>query len=219
MALTVLFKGIIIGLAASIPLGPIGVMCIQRTLSKSQRSGFISGMGAATADTLFATIAFFSLSVVLSFIENNMVIIKVLGGISVIIVGMTILLKNPVVQIRRNRAGRGNNLWSDYLSVMLVTLANPAFILIFVALFAAVGVSGSTGEPLGDSLIMLSGVLCGTSLWWFILTFSISFLRRKFRPRHLLWMNRISGSVIVALGAAAILSIFVNMPVNGMLPH
>lgn len=100
MGFEVFLKGIVIGLLASIPLGPIGVMCIQRTLSKSQRSGFVSGLGAASADTLFATVALFSLTVVLSFIEDNMVIIKVLGGISVIIVGMTILLKNPVGQIR-----------------------------------------------------------------------------------------------------------------------
>ena len=113
MGFEVFLKGIVIGLLASIPLGPIGVMSIQRTLSKSQRSGFVSGLGAASADTLFATVALFSLTVVLSFIEDNMVIIKVLGGISVIIVGMTILLKNPVGQIRRNRAGKGSNLWSD----------------------------------------------------------------------------------------------------------
>ena len=81
----------------------------------------MSGLGAASADTLFATIALFSLTFVLSFIESYMAVIKVLGGILVIIVGMTILLKNPVGQIRKNRAGKGNNLWSDYLSVLFVT--------------------------------------------------------------------------------------------------
>ena len=158
MGFEVFLKGIVIGLLASIPLGPIGVMCIQRTLSKSQRSGFVSGLGAASADTLFATVALFSLTVVLSFIEDNMVIIKVLGGISVIIVGMTILLKNPVGQIRRNRAGKGSNLWSDYLSVLLITLANPAYILIFVALFAALGVNHE-GIPYANGLLMILGVL------------------------------------------------------------
>ena len=96
MEFIALLKGIVIGLVASIPLGPIGVMCIQRTLSKSHRSGFISGLGAATADSLFATVALFSLTVVMSFIENYIAIIKALGGISVIIVGMAIFLKNPL---------------------------------------------------------------------------------------------------------------------------
>ena len=121
-------QGILIGLVASIPLGPIGLLCIQRTLSKSHRSGFVSGLGAATADSMFATVALFSLTVVMSFIENNMAIIKALGGISVVIVGVTIFLKNPVVQIRRNRAGKGHNLWGDYLSVFFLTLTNPAYI-------------------------------------------------------------------------------------------
>lgn len=99
MDFAVFLKGIVIGLLASIPLGPIGVLCIQRTLCKSHKAGFVSGLGAASADTLFATIALFSLTFVLSFIESYMAVIKVLGGILVIIVGMTILLKNPVGQI------------------------------------------------------------------------------------------------------------------------
>ena len=169
MEFIALLKGIVIGLVASIPLGPIGVMCIQRTLSKSHRSGFISGLGAATADSLFATVALFSLTVVMSFIENYIAIIKALGGISVIIVGMAIFLKNPAVQIRRNRAGKGS-LWSDYLSLFFITLANPAFILIFVALFAAWGISYD-GIGFTDGMIMILGVLGGASLWWFTLTF------------------------------------------------
>jgi len=156
-------QGILIGLVASIPLGPIGLLCIQRTLSKSHRSGFVSGLGAATADSMFATVALFSLTVVMSFIENNMAIIKALGGISVVIVGVTIFLKNPVVQIRRNRAGKGHNLWGDYLSVFFLTLTNPAYILIFVALFAALGISHE-GIPLGGGMSMILGVLCGASL-------------------------------------------------------
>ena len=217
MWIAALIKGILVGLLASIPLGPIGIMCIQRTLCNSHRSGFVSGLGAATADTIFAIVALFSLSIVMSFIENNLIFIKVLGGIAVIVVGMTIFLKNPVVQIKRNRAGK-TSLWSNYISVFLITLTNPAFILMFVALFAAFGVSY---EVVGycDGIIMILGVFCGTSLWWFLLTFSISFLRKKFRPRHLLWMNRISGAIIVVLGAIAILSAFIHisLSVDGLL--
>ena len=159
MGLEVFLKGIVIGLVASIPLGPVGLMCVQRTLSKSHRSGFVSGLGAATADSLFATVALFSLTFVMSFIENNMAVIKVLGGISVVIVGVTIFLKNPVVQIRRNRAGKGQNLWSDYLSIFFITLTNPAYILIFVALFAALG--NHAEGSIGNGLVVILGVLAG----------------------------------------------------------
>lgn len=216
MWLIILIKGIVIGLMASIPLGPIGVMCIQRTLSKSRKAGFVSGLGATAADMVFALIAFFSLSVVMVFIEDNMRILKLLGGISVIIVGMTIFLKNPVIQIRRNRAGKGDNLWSDFLSVFFITFTNPAFILIFVALFAAFGISNN-GLPFKDGLLMIAGVGSGSALWWFSLTFGINLLRSRFRPRHLLWINRITGAVIVILGAATILSIFINTPVNNLI--
>lgn len=212
-----LIKGVLIGLLASIPLGPIGVIAIQRTLSKSHRSGFVSGLGSAVADTVFAAVALFSLKVVMGFIESHIAFIKVLGGISVVIVGMTIFLKNPVVQIKRNRAGKGSNLWSDFLSVFFITLANPAYILIFVALFAALGVSYDASSVNLHSGMMLLGVTAGSSLWWLTLTTMINLLRKRFRPRHLLWINRVSGAVIVILGAAAVLSIFVNTPINEML--
>ena len=105
------------------------------------------------------------------------------------------------------------------LSLFFITLANPAFILIFVALFAAWGISYD-GIGFTDGMIMILGVLGGASLWWFTLTFCVSLLRKKFRPRHLLWINRVTGAVIVVLGAVAILSIFIQIqvPVHGVLP-
>ena len=215
MLASLFFRGIMIGLLASIPLGPIGVLCIQRTLSKNHKSGFVSGLGAATADTIYATIAFFSLTVVMGFIEENMTLVKVIGGLCVVIVGVKIFLSNPVVQIRRNRAGK-TNLWQDYLSVFLLTLTNPAFILIFIALFASFGLSHDTIDELNGGF-MIAGVFSGGALWWFVLTFLVSLFRKKFRPRHLLWMNRIAGAAIVMLGAAAVLSMFVNIPVDGLL--
>lgn len=206
----VLLKGILVGFLASIPLGPVGVLCIQKTLSKSFRAGFVSGLGAASADFIFAVIAAFFLSFITSFVDNFIEYLKIIGGICVIIVGVNIFLKNPVIQIRKNRANKGN-LWSDYISVFLVTLANPAFILMFVALFAAFGLSGDEALGHAEGAFLVAGVFAGASLWWFLITFSISFLRKKFRPRHLLILNRVSGALIVALGAAAILSLFIKV--------
>lgn len=214
MFVNTIVTGFVIGLLASIPLGPIGVLCVQRTLSKNHTAGFISGLGATLADVIFAAIAFFSLSMVLSFIESHMTIIKGIGGLCVIGVGINILLTNPVIQIRRNRAGK-TNLWQDFLSMFLITLANPAFILVFVALFAAFGMSTSEGNIPGG-MAMLVGVMAGSASWWFTLTFVVNLFRRHFRPRHLLWMNRISGTIICVLGALAVLMIFVKTPVDGL---
>lgn len=215
MLISLIIRGLIIGLVASIPLGPVGVLCVQRTLSKNHKSGFVSGLGAAFADMLFATIAFFSLAVVLSFIEENMTLIKVIGGMCIMVVGVNIFMSNPVVQIRRNRAGK-SNLWQDFISVFFITLANPAFILIFIALFATFGFSEDT-LGVAKGLLMIVGVFGGAVTWWFSLTFVVNLFRKKFRPRHLLWINRISGAVIVVLGAATVLLMFVNTPLHGVL--
>ena len=134
-----LIKGFSVGFMASIPLGPIGVMCIQRTLSKGHRSGIISGLGEASADLIFAIVAVFSLTLVTAFVESHMLLLKMIGGICVVVMGVYIFLKNPAVQIRKNRAGKGS-FWSDFITIFFLTLTNPAFILVFVTLFAAAGV-------------------------------------------------------------------------------
>ncbi len=215
MLLSLFIRGVVIGLVASIPLGPVGVLCVQRTLSKGHRSGFVSGLGAAAADTIFALAAFFSLAFVLGFIRENITLIKVVGGLCVMMVGVYVFSLNPVVQIRRNRAGR-TSLWQDFISLFLVTLANPAFILVFIGLFATFGFSEQTlGMGLGT--VMIAGVFCGAGGWWLGLTSVVSLLRGRFRPRHLLWINRTAGAVIVLLGAATVLMMFVNTPVDGIL--
>lgn len=213
MWIGIFLRGFIIGLTASITLGPVGVLCIQRTLSKNRRSGFVSGLGAATADTIFATIAFFFISVISSLIESNMTILTVLGGICVIVVGVNIFMTNPVSQIRRNRAGK-SNLWQDYISTLLLTLTNPAFILWLLVMFTAFNVDVSDAEVSFTKVRMgmatLTGFFAGASLWWFLLTTIVNRLRNKFRPRHLLWINRVAGTLIVLLGASAVLAMFIQ---------
>ena len=209
-------QGILIGLVASVPLGPIGLLCIQRTLSKSHRSGFVSGLGAATADSMFATVALFSLTVVMSFIENNMAIIKALGGISVVIVGVTIFLKNPVVQIRRNRAGK-TSLWQDFASIFGLTIANFIMVIPYIlAFFAVFKISGGdmadhTFGGFMRSLFVIAGFFGGAVAWWTLLAFVINLFRRRFRPRHMLTINHVAGLIIGILGIYTILSTFFDI--------
>lgn len=213
MGIEIFLRGIIVGLAASVTLGPVGVMCIQRTLSKNRQSGFVSGMGAATADTIFAIIAYFFVAVISSLIDNHLQILTILGGICVVIVGVNIFLKNPVVQIRRNRAGK-SNLGQDYISTFLLTLTNPAFIIYLLFFFSAFNIGAVEGEitfsKFGKGFMTLSGFLIGASAWWFLLTSVVSLLRNRFRPRHLLWINRIAGTLITGLGTATILITFIK---------
>jgi threonine/homoserine/homoserine lactone efflux protein len=202
MILTLLIKGIIVGLLASIPLGPIGIICIQRTINKGKLSGFLSGMGAASADTIFAAIAGFSLSFIISFIEERQIIFQAIGGIIVFGLGIKIFYTNPVRQLRRHKR-KQKNLLEDYLSVLLVTITNPLAVFLFIALFASLGVVVE-GPNITLSLVATSGVFLGALLWWYILTTLVDTFRNKFRLKQLWWINKLSGAVIFSLGAIAI---------------
>lgn len=215
MWLEVFFRGLLLGIIASVPsVGPVGILSVQRTLSKNQKSGFISGMGAVTADTFYAIVAFFSLSMVISFVEDHIITVQAIGGVCVTIIGLYILFSNPVIQIRRNRSGKTNP-WQDFLSVFLITIANPALILYFVALFAAFGLNKEMGQLNGVAILV--GVFAGGAVWWIIVTGLVNMLRRRFRPRHLLWVNRIAGSLITVLGLVVLIGTLFNFHIDEIL--
>ncbi|HPD96121.1 MAG: LysE family transporter [Bacteroidales bacterium] len=205
MLLILLVKGIVIGLLASIPLGPIGVICIQRTINKGRSSGFVSGLGAASADTFFAAIAGFSLSFIISFIEEKQLIIEVIGGIIVALLGLKTFYTNPVSQLKRHKRKK-NKLIEDFFSVLFLTATNPFAIFVFVALFAATGIVAHD-QHFGITSIALLGVFLGGSLWWYILSSLVNFFRHKFRLKQLWWINKISGAIIFILGILAIINV------------
>lgn len=208
-------EGILVGFLASIPLGPIGVICIQRTLSKTRTSGFFSGLGAATADTIFAMIAVFSLSFMTAFMENNKKWFTAIGGILILVIGFIIFYKRPKRPSQRKQTK--SSLATDYVSILFLTLSNPAYILIFLALFAAIGIT-SDGNVSGSNMLLIGGVLVGASCWWFTLTTAVNRLRDKFRIRHLWWINKITGGIIILFGILLILSLVINLgPVSRIL--
>ena len=128
-----LLRGVMVGVASSITVGPVAVLCIQRTLSKNRRSGFVSGLGVACADTMMAIIAYFFYAMLQSQIEQYRQVLTLIGGIFVVVVGVTIFFKNPVPQIRRNRAGNFST-WKDFSSMFGFTIAN--FVVIIPYLLA-----------------------------------------------------------------------------------
>jgi threonine/homoserine/homoserine lactone efflux protein len=203
--LEILIKGIVLGFLASIPLGPIGIICIQRTLGKGKLSGFISGLGAASADTLIAIIAGLGLSFVIKFFNSNSNILVILGGIILIFLGVRIFLKSPVKQVRERKMKK-NNLYTDYLSVLILTLSNPLTIFVFIAIFAGLNiVYGANGFIL--KILIFSGIFIGASFWWFLLTSFVNIYRAKFRLKNLWWLNKITGGIIIAFGVIALFDI------------
>ncbi|MCG8411641.1 MAG: LysE family translocator [Bacteroidales bacterium] len=201
-----IIKGLVVGFLASIPLGPVGVLCIQRTINKGRTSGVFSGMGAATVDSFFALVAAFGLTFVINFIEEQQFYIQLIGGAVLILLGVNIFRANPIKQIRRHRRKK-NKLIEDYFSVLLLTLSNPLAIFLFVAAFAGIGMVSSQDNAFHSWLIVL-GVFGGAMAWWFILTFLINIFREKFRLKQLWWINKIAGLAIIVFGIVAMFSVF-----------
>lgn len=206
MGIEFLIKGLIVGFLASIPLGPVGVLCIQRTINKGKYSGLISGMGAATVDMFFALVAALGLTYIINFIEEQQFLIQLIGGGVLIFLGTKIFNTNPIKQIRKHRRKK-NKLIEDYFSVFFLTLSNPLGVFLFIAAFAGIGMVTSNDSSLKSSLIVL-GVFLGATLWWSTLTFFIDFFRKHFRLKQLWWINKIAGIFIIVFGVVAMLSVF-----------
>jgi threonine/homoserine/homoserine lactone efflux protein len=195
MFLTLIAKGILIGLLVSIPLGPIGVLVIQRTVNKSRAAGLLSGMGAALSDTVYAIIAGFSLTFIIDFIQEHEMLFQVLGAVVVLGLGIHIFFKNPVTDLRRNRI-RGNTHFQDILSSFLVTFSNPLTVFVFLAVFTSSGVAISLEQPY-HAFCAILGIFTGAFLWWFSLSGIVSLFRHKINLRILWWINKTAGIIIV----------------------
>lgn len=200
--------GILIGLLASIPLGPLGVLCVQRTINKRFTSGFVSGLGAATADTIFAMIALFFYAIVLPYIEKHIQLIKIVGGLLIITIGLKLFFSKSSSHLRRNRLNK-SALLKDFFSIFGLTISNPAYILIFFGWFAAFKI-GDLHFTLFTHILMILGVFLGAAMWWFTLIFSVNKLRKKFTAKHIFYINKSAGIIISVLGLGAILTAFIK---------
>jgi threonine/homoserine/homoserine lactone efflux protein len=204
-----IIKGFIVGMGASIPLGPLGVMCVQKTLSKGRVSGFVTGLGASISDTLFAALAILSLSLVQDFVHRNEEEVMIIGGLIIILIGIKIFFTNPVKQIRQNKTGK--KIVEDFISSVIMTITNPGAIFLIIGLFAFTGLEVDKSSSWQVILLALAGVFSGATSWWLILTNTINIFRKKFRLRQLLMINRISGGVISFLGLLSVLDGIISL--------
>ncbi|MBN2681396.1 MAG: LysE family transporter [Bacteroidales bacterium] len=207
MELPIIIYGIIIGLMVSIPLGPVGVMCIQRTLNRGRWAGFISGLGAAAADVIFSVFAVFSAKIIIENVEKHQDWFQIVGGVIFLAVGVKIFITNPVVQLKKRQAKKKENsfLW-DFLSVFIITITNPVAILLFLIAFSYVGLTIEPNEYSKASAV-ISGIAIGTSAWWFLLASVVNLFRRKITLRSLWMINKVAGALIVVF----VLGSFINM--------
>lgn len=202
-----IIKGILIGISVSAPLGPIGVLCIQRTLNKGFKSGLVSGIGAASADIIYAIIAGFSITFISDFLIENQNYIRIIGGMFLIFIGAKIFTSNPAKQIRKLRT-KGNNYYKDFITSFLVTVSNPITILAFGAIFASFNmVEKSSGTF--SIIILVVTVFSGAILWWLSLISIVTIFKSRIRLRNLLWINRVTGVLIIIFALFVIISVFI----------
>jgi threonine/homoserine/homoserine lactone efflux protein len=202
----ILLKGILLGLAVSMPLGPIGIILINRTIKRGMLSGFFSGLGLASADTLLAVMAALGFNVILSFINQERFIISVIAGLIIIGIGLKIFLSNPVKDIR-NREKANKSLWRDYYSVFVLSISNPYTIFIFVAFFSGVHINGNV-KPELVPFFLIPGVFIGTITWWFFLSYFVSRFKKNIRLRVIVRVNKLAGIVVIVIGILVLLSVF-----------
>ena len=198
-------KALLVGLTAAIPLGPLGIMCIQRTLSKGRWAGFAVGLGSSVADTFYATIALLSVSYISQFLDRNRIWVMLIGGAIVLGIGLQIALKNPIKDLRRPIAGSlSSRRARDLLKGFLMTITNPGALVLMLGLFAFFGLDLGDGSHPEAAGFVLGGIFLGTAAWWFLLSSGISLFRKRFRLRQIIAINRISGILIAVIGLSSL---------------
>jgi len=205
-AIDILLKGIILGLAVSMPPGPIGIVLINRTIKRGWLSGFFSGLGLASADTLLAFLSGLGFTVIISFIKEERFILTLLAALVIIAVGLKVFLSDPVKEFR-NRDTVNKSLWRDYYSVFVLSISNPYTIFIFVAFFSGVHINGNI-KPEMVPFFLIPGVLIGTIAWWFFLSYFVSRFKKNIRLRMIVRINKVAGLVIILIGILVLLSLF-----------
>lgn len=197
--LELVIKGLIVGILASAPMGPVGVLTIQRTLNKGRWYGMVTGLGAAVSDIIYAAISLLGMSFVMEIIENprNMFWFKVMGGILLILFGIYTYLSNPTNNLRPTNPNKGT-LWHNGITGFLVTFSNPLIILLFIALMARF--EFVVPEHYWEQGVGYIAIFAGALLWWFALTYIIDKVRTKFQVNTICLINRIIGSIVIAAG-------------------
>jgi threonine/homoserine/homoserine lactone efflux protein len=199
-----LLKGIAVGIVIAVPVGPVGVLCVRRTIFEGRLFGFLSGLGAASADTIFGVVAGFGLTVVSDVLLDYQTWLRAAGGLFLVYVGVNALRKH----ITRCETPERNaeNLLSAYLSTFALTITNPVTILAFLGIFAGVGFTGEEAT-LGRAGMLVAGVLLGSLIWWLGISLGAGLFRKSFGERHLVLLNRISGGILTLSGIGLLTSL------------
>jgi len=191
----------VIGFSIAAPVGPIGTLCIRRSLHDGGRAGLAVGLGAATADAAYGCIAAFGLTAVSTFLVGQRFCLGLLGGIFLCYLGIMTFVRKPAATAAKAKEG---GLLTTYISALFLTLTNPMTILSFVAVFAGFGL-GATPDFKTAGLLVF-GVFLGSTAWWILLSSGVGLLRSRLSSGWLQNINRICGVVLIAFGMYALIA-------------
>lgn len=204
--LDLLVKGFIVGVVVSAPLGPVGVLCIQRTLNKGRWFGFVTGLGAALSDICYALITGYGMSFMDDLIVKHQLFLQVVGSVMLLAFGVYTFRSNPVKSLRPVSARRGTYL-HNFVTAFFVTLSNPLIIFLFIGLFARFSFV-TPGSPIGFQLVGYLAIILGALTWWFGITYFVSKVRTRFNVRGIWVLNRIIGVVVTIAALVGIVFAF-----------
>ncbi|MBU0969896.1 MAG: LysE family transporter [Proteobacteria bacterium] len=199
-----LIKGIVIGFSIAAPVGPIGILTIQRSLTHGPLAGLATGFGAATADAIYGCVAGFGITAVSFWLFSFQTWLLLAGGLFLCGLGLATLRKTPPAQGENQRAPVFRGYGLAYLSALFLTLTNPVTILSFMAIFAGLGLGASTDQSVGGAISLVLGVFIGSCMWWMMLTLGVGQLKQKLATGFQGMINRAAGVVLLAFGAWAL---------------
>ena len=201
-------KGLLIGILVSAPMGPVGMLCIQRTLSKGRWHGFVTGLGAMVSDIIYAMLTSLGMGVVVNFVEANQAPLQLAGSLVLSVFGYYIYQSNPVKNLRKQKE-RKLSFTQDFITAFLLTFSNVLIVLLYIGLFARFGFI-LPDHSLG---MIIGGIICigiGAISWWLFITYIVSKLRKWCNVRGIWLMNRIVGSTIIILSIIGIISVLLT---------
>ena len=200
--LSILWKGILIGVIVSAPLGPVGVLCIQRTLNKGRWYGFVTGLGASLSDIFYALVTGYGMSFVFDYVNKNIHYLQLFGCILLMAFGIYTFRSNPVRNIRPVSSNKGTYL-HNFVTAFFVTLSNPLVILLYVGLFARFAFV-SEGVLVFEAVTGYLSIILGALAWWFSITYFVNKVRTSFNLRGIWMLNRIIGSIVVVVSVVGL---------------
>jgi threonine/homoserine/homoserine lactone efflux protein len=206
MSIYLLIEGIMIGLVVAVPVGPLGLLCINRALMLGPLCGLCSGLGVATADAIAAGIAALGITLISDFLADHQMLLRFIGGIFLCYLGYKIYRTEPMSRVPINTVNTVNGLLSAFSTTFVLTLSNPVTILSFVAIYAGWHVPSLQGHY-AAAATLTAGVFTGSTLWWVGLFLGLTAFHEKFNLRFLFWVHRVSGAVIATSGIIVLLSL------------